>query len=159
LIGPKGTGKTYIGNLLSERLLIPFLRIENIFLKIKTENPLEDQNYISAGYKNVENKIRECLSDFNQTIIESTGIAIQFHEMVLRIKNDYVVRLIKVESDPDLCLKRIKNRDQSKHIAVSDDKIIEINKLSKGLSLNFDLVIDNNSETDDELVQEFKKII
>jgi shikimate kinase len=158
LIGLKGSGKTHIGNLLSQRLAIPFLRVEDLFLRIKTENPLEDQNYISTGYKNVENEIRERLSNSNQIAIESTGIASKFHEMILRLKNDYSVKLIKIESDPELCLKRIENRDQSIHISVSDDKINEINKLAQTLSLNFDLVINNNSKTDDELIQEFKKI-
>jgi shikimate kinase len=158
LIGLKRSGKTHIGNLFSQRLAIPFLRIEDIFLKIKTENPLEDQKYISTGYKNVENEIRGRLSKSNEITIESTGIASLFHEMVSRLENDYIVKLIKIEADPELCLKRIKNRDQSKHISVSDDRINEINKRAQAISLNFDLIINNTSKTDDELVQEFKKM-
>jgi shikimate kinase len=153
LIGLKGSGKTYIGNLLSERLSIPFLRIEDIFLKIKTNDTLGDQNYISAGYKNVESEIRKRLSACNQITIESTGIALQFKEMIFRLKKDYSVKLVKIEADPDLCLKRIKSRDQSQHIAVSDDKIIEINKRAQSVSFDYDLVIDNNAATDDEIIK------
>jgi shikimate kinase len=159
LVGPKGSGKTYIGNLLFERSAIPFIRVEDIFLKIKTENPLEDQNYISSGFKNVESAIREHLINCNQIIIESTGIANQFSEMVSRLKNDYFVKLIKVEADPNLCLKRIKSRDQSKHISVSDDKINLINNQALSLSLRFDLTLNNNSTADEELVRIFNELI
>lgn len=158
LIGLKGSGKTHIGDLLSKRLEIPFLRVEDIFLRIKTEDPLNDQNYILTGFKNVEIEIRKRLVKNDQIIIESTGIATQFNDMVENLKNDFVIKLIKIDSDPDLCLKRIKNRDQSKHIAVSDDKILEINKLAKEISFNFDLVIVNSSKADNEIVQEFKAI-
>ena len=155
LVGPKGCGKTYIGNLLSEKLGIPFLRVEDIFLKIKTENPLEDQNYISIGFRNVENAIREKLLNCNQVTIESTGIVRQFYELVSRLKTDYFVKMIKIETDPTLCINRIKNRDQSIHISVSDDNINFINKLAHSLSLNFDLVLNNNNSNDNELIEKF----
>jgi shikimate kinase len=158
LIGLKGSGKTYIGNLLSERLAIPFLRVEDIFLQIKTNDPLEDQEYISAGYTNVEKEIRTLLSKENQVIFESTGIASQFKVMVSKLRKEYSVKLIKIESNPETCLKRIQHRDQSVHISVSDDKLIEINNLAQRVSFNFDSGINNNATTDDEIIQEFNKI-
>lgn len=158
LIGLKGSGKTYIGNLLSKRLAIPFLRVEDIFLKIKTENPLEDQDYISTGYKNVEAAIRNILSNFNEVTIESTGIASQFNEMILRLRHDYIVKLIKVEANPELCFKRVKNRNISDHINISDDGLIEINKRARLIILNFDLILLNETQTDDELIREFSSM-
>jgi dephospho-CoA kinase len=101
----------------------------------------------------VESEIRKRLSACNQITIESTGIALQFKEMIFRLKKDYSVKLVKIEADPDLCLKRIKSRDQSQHIAVSDDKIIEINKRAQSVSFDYDLVIDNNAATDDEIIK------
>lgn len=158
LIGLKGSGKTYIGNLLSERLSIPFLRVENIFLKIKTVNPLTDQNYISSGFRNVENEVRSLLLNIDQLTIESTGIAAQFNEMVSDLRNDFIVKLIKISADPELCYRRVKNRDKSEHISVSDDQLLEINKLSGKVSLNFDLIIYNNIETDEEIIEHFRKM-
>ncbi len=158
LIGLKGSGKTYIGNLLSETLSIPFLRVENIFLKTKTENPLKDQNYISAGFKNVESEIRSLLLNIDQLTIESTGIGTQFESMVSNLKKDFIVKLIKVSSDPELCYKRVKNRDQSDHISVSDDQLFEINKLAGKVSLNFDQIIYNNTEQDKDIIDEFRKM-
>lgn len=159
LIGLKGSGKTHLGELLSEKMKIPFLRVENIFLKLNTQDPLEDQNYISTGYKNVEIEIRNRLSKDDQLIIESTGIATQLNDMIENLKNDYVVKLIKIDSDPELCLGRIKTRDQSKHISVSDDQILKINKLAGEASFNFDLVIDNNNKENTELLEEFMKLL
>ncbi|MBS1550851.1 MAG: shikimate kinase [Bacteroidetes bacterium] len=158
LIGLKGSGKTYIGNLLYETLSIPFLRVENIFLKTKTENPLKDQNYISSGFRNVENEIRSLLMKIDQLTIESTGIGTQFESMVSNLKKDFIVKLIKVSSDPELCYKRVKNRDQSDHISVSDDQLFEINKLAGKVLLNFDQVIHNNTESDSAIIEEFRKM-
>lgn len=159
LIGLKGSGKTHLGVLLSERVKIPFLRVENIFLRLTTDDPLGDQNYISTGYKNVELEIRNRLTKDDRIIIESTGIATQFNDMIESLKNEYIVKLIKIESDSELCLKRIRIRDQTNHVAVSDDQIMKINKLSREVSFNFDLIIDNTNKKDNELLEEFMKII
>lgn len=157
LIGSKGSGKSYIGRLLSERLAIPFLRVEDIFLNTETDNPLKDQDYISRGYINVESEIRHLLTGFDEITIESTGIAAQFGEMVANLRREFDVKLIKVYSDPELCIRRAINRDQSVHIPVSDNLLREINKLSDIILYNFDLIIDNNQKSDYELVTEFIK--
>lgn len=157
LIGLKGSGKTYTGKLLSERLAIPFLRVEDIFLKLRSNNLLEDQNYITRGYENVEKEIRSLLNGFDELTIESTGIAIQFREMISNLKKDYDVKLIKIDTDPELCIKRVKSRNRSGHIPVSDEMLIEINKLSESISYDYDLIFKNNNTTDDELIFEFIK--
>ena len=51
LIGPKGSGKTYIGQLIGNQTNISFLRVENIWLSLK---PKED------GWLKVENAIWVC---------------------------------------------------------------------------------------------------
>ena len=155
LIGLKGSGKTYTGKLLSERLAIPFLRVEDIFLKLKTTNPPDDLNYITRGYENVENEIRSLLTGFEELTIESTGIALQFREMIAHLKKDYDVKLIKIDTDPELCYERVKWRNQSGHILVSDEMLTEINKLSENVCYDYDLILKNNSASDDELIFKF----
>jgi len=157
LIGLKGSGKTYTGKLLSERLAIPFLRVEDIFLKLKAINPPEDQNYVSRGYENVESEIRSLLTGFDELTIESTGIAFQFRKMITNLKEDFDVKLIKIDTDPELCIKRVKSRKRSGHIPVSDEMLTEINKLSESISYDFDLILKNNNITYDELIFEFIK--
>lgn len=159
LIGSKGSGKSYIGRLLSERLAIPFLMVEDIFLKIKTENPLEDQDYISRGYRNVEGEIRQLLSVFDELTIESTGIAAQFGEMVVNLKKDFSVKLIKVYTDPELCQRRVRFRNPSGHVPVSDSLLNEINMLSEKMSYDYDLILNNNINSDDRIEKEFSKIL
>lgn len=94
----------------------------------------------------------------DQLTIESTGIGTQFESMVSNLKKDFIVKLIKVSSDPELCYKRVKNRDQSDHISVSDDQLFEINKLAGKVLLNFDQVIHNNTESDSAIIEEFRKM-
>lgn len=158
LTGLKGSGKTYIGNLLSERLSVPFLRVENIFLKTKTNDPLTDQNYISSGFLNVEKEVRSLLKGIDQLTIESTGITAQFETMVSNLKKDFIVKLIKISSLPELCFKRVKDRDQSDHISVSDDQLLEINKLAAKVSLDYDLIIYNNTQSDEDIVEKFRNM-
>ena len=155
LIGLKGSGKTYTGKLLSERLAIPFLRVEDIFLKLRTNSPLEDQNYITRGYENVESEIRSLLSGFDEITIESTGIANQFREMITNLKKDFDVKLIKIDTDPVLCYERVKWRNHSGHIPVSDEMLAEINKLSERVCFEYDLILNNNTTSDDELICTF----
>jgi len=157
LIGLKGSGKTYTGKLLSERLAIPFLRVEDIFLKLKTTNPPDDQNYVTRGYENVENEIRSLLTGFDELTIESTGIAFQFREMIAKLKIDFDVKLIKIDTDPELCFQRVKWRNQTGHIHVSDEMLAEINKLSESVCYDYDLIIKNSTTADDELIFEFIK--
>jgi len=157
LIGLKGSGKTYTGKLFSERLAIPFLRVEDIFLKLKTNNPPDDQNYVTRGYENVENEIRSLLTGFDELTIESTGIAFQFREMIANLKKDFDVKLIKIDTDPELCYERVKWRNQTGHIPVSDEMLTEINKLSESVRYDYDLILKNNTTADDELIFEFIK--
>ncbi len=157
LIGLKGSGKTHTGKLLSERLAIPFLRVEDIFLKLKNNDPLADQNYISRGYENVENEIRSLLTGFDELTIESTGIANQFREMIAHLKKDYDVKLIKIDADPEICFTRVKFRNRYGHIPVSDEALIEINKLSESMCYDYDLILKNNTASDDELIFNFFK--
>jgi shikimate kinase len=44
LIGPKGSGKSFIGTLMDERLGIRFIRVENISKKVKKDRQIDDQS-------------------------------------------------------------------------------------------------------------------
>jgi|WetSurMetagenome_2_1015567.scaffolds.fasta_scaffold1085828_1 shikimate kinase len=157
LIGPKGSGKTFIGLLLQEKLNVPFLRTESLFLQIKSERNYLDTGYIRDGFALVEKEIRNILAASDEVIIESTGAAPQFDEMLGNLRKQFHVRLIKISADLDKCLERVKIRDKSIHIDVSDDNITMINKLSVSKQFHFDFEIDNNIATAEELLKQFSK--
>jgi dephospho-CoA kinase len=91
--------------------------------------------------------------------MESTGLTDEFGQMFESLRKDFSVRLIKIQAGPELCLRRVTNRDSIDHINVSDADVEEINKLAKKINYDYDLVIDNNVNTEDGILKEFYKIL
>jgi shikimate kinase len=155
LLGPKGSGKTFIGQLLQERLGIHFLRVENIFIRIKQDRDYLNSTYFKEGFNAVEIEITHILETEDEITIESTGAAPQFDEMVEILRRRFCVRLIKVVADLDRCLERVKTRDKAAHIDVSDEHVMAINTLSVAKRFIVDFEIENNASTEEQIVQCF----
>ena len=155
LIGPKGSGKTFIGLLLQQRLSIPFLRVENIFLRVKDGRNYLNPDYIKEGFAAVEQEIWNSLNTVDEITVESTGAAPKFDEMLDNLKKDFRVRLIRVNADLNRCLERIRARDQLSHINVSDHDVMEINRASTARVFDFDFEIDNNAATQEQIIECF----
>jgi shikimate kinase len=157
LIGLKGSGKTYIGTLLEDRLHIKFFRVEDIWLSLKSERLANE--YIEEGFSAVEKEIDKLLSSADRIIIESTGTTDYFKVFLEKLRIKYSLKLIKVKTSPELCLRRVKSRDSSVHVPVSDDIVSQINQDAINVNLNYDIIIDNEKSSDDEIVDKIYKII
>jgi hypothetical protein len=70
--------------------------------------------------------------------------------MYSSLKNKYEVKLVKVYADLEECFRRVRTRDNSEHIPVSDEKVEEYNKIAASINHPWDVVIDNNSPATDE---------
>jgi predicted kinase len=150
LIGPKGSGKTYIGGLVGEKTDISFLRVESIWLSLKPE---ED------GWLQVEWEIDRAFERVDRLMVESLGAGEDFHRFYDSLRKKFRIRLIRVNAAPDLCLERIKNRDKKCHIPVSDSKVLEYNKIAAKIEMDWDMEIDNNGITsDDEILRGIKTL-
>lgn len=158
LIGQKGSGKTYIGELLQDKLNIAFLRVEDLCLKIKAGRQITDKNYVTEVFQEIESEIRHQLKNKNELTIESTASVIEFDTMLSHLKKDFIVKLIKIDTNPALCIDRVKNRNKVNHVAVSDDMVVEINNLSNQKKYDFDLIINNNDTTNDIILNSWKQI-
>lgn len=157
LVGPKGSGKTYIGSLVLEKLDVEFFRVEDVWLKLK-ENRFSD-NYMQTGYLKVEKEIHRKFKETNRLIIETTAADNESIKFINRLKNYFIVKLIKVNTSPRICLKRIKTRDQSNHVPVSEDRLEEINRKSIMADLRFDLVINNDDLSNEEILETISQIV
>ena len=144
LIGPKGSGKTYIGGRIEELTGIKFLRVEPLWLKLAEG---ED------GWERVEHEIDELFLQHDKVIIESLGAGEGFDRMYASLKDKYRVKLIKVETDLEECLRRVRSRDNADHIPVSDDKIQEYNRIAASVKHPWQAVIDNNGPATDEEIR------
>lgn len=156
LIGLKGSGKTYIGELVEDKFKITFIRVEKIFKNIKQDRHFADKNYIKEGFALLEKEIRARFKEADALIMESTGLTDEFKQMLENLRKDFAVKLIKIEADPKLCLKRVSERDSKDHISVSDDGVEKINELAMKVKFEYELIIDNNNMTGDEIIKVMK---
>lgn len=157
-MGLKGSGKTYIGKLIENNFSIPFVHVENIFKNIKADRHYSDENYIKEGFTLLEKEIRRRFETDDALIMESTGLTDEFMKMLESLKKDFSVKLIRIHAEPELCLKRVRERDNKDHINVSDSDVEKINEQAKKVNFDYDLVIDNNSDTKNDALKEFQKV-
>ena len=69
------------------------------------------------------------------------------------------MKLIKIEAAPETCLNRIRSRDSSIHIPVSDDIIEQVNQEALKVALEFDAVINNESSSNDEILLKINELL
>jgi shikimate kinase len=149
LIGPKGAGKTYIGSKVHQNTTIEFLRVEPIWLKLV---PGED------GWETVEKLLITCFIQRDEVMIESLGAGAGFDRLHGSLGKNYTVKLIKVSTNLEECLSRVRNRDNSNHIPVSDDKVQEYNQIAASVDHPWDVIVDNNAlATDEEILRRLSR--
>jgi shikimate kinase len=150
LIGPKGTGKSHVGRAIEERLGVPFLRVEPIWLSLA---PGED------GWKKVEDAIDQCFEKADELLIESLGAGEGFQSMRQSLLRQYNVRYIKVETRLDECLRRVRTRSQADHIPVSDDKVEQYNQIAAKVELPWNAVLQNDGPASiEQIVGVFQQV-
>jgi shikimate kinase len=157
LVGLKGSGKSTIGSLVQEKTGTKFFRIENIWLSLKSKR--FSSEYFKEGFSTVENEIDKLLSSTDRLIIESTGTTADFFGFLENLKKKYDVKLIKIHTSPETCKKRIKSRDATIHIPVSDDRVEEINRKAQNVELEFDSIIDNENSSNDEILKQLHEFL
>lgn len=159
LIGPKGSGKTFIGSLMEEYFGILFIRVEKWLLDIRKDRDLENKSYLNEVFTIIETGIREALIREDRIVFESTGLTDNFEEMLDSLKSDFQVVMIGIKASPELCIKRVHTRDQSTHINISDPEVHYINELVFKKNRVTDFEIDNNQKTVEDLKKELSYIL
>lgn len=140
LIGPKGAGKSYIGMLAHQHTDIFFIRVEPIWLNLQSgEN----------GWKKVESEIDTVIQSHNKIMVESLGVGEGFRGFYAALAKKYSIKMIRVHADLATCFARVKSRNKAGHIPVSDDKVLEYNKIAATVAYDWDLEINNNGSVSD----------
>lgn len=159
LIGKKGSGKTYIGKLLEKELIIRFLSVEPYFLHVKNDYEDTKKDSFNESWEKIEFDIDNLLKKEDSVIFESLGTYNSFREFLKRIKSKYNVKLIKINTNKSTCIKRIKKRDNTNHVPMNEELIKNINKIADKEKYQFDLIIDNEKSLNQEIINEFKRIL
>lgn len=159
LIGQKGSGKSFIGTLFNKYFNIDFVRVEDWILDLKNGRDIYDEEYLKEAFQTIESLVRKALSETDSLVFESTGLTEHFDKMLTNLQLDYIVKTIKINTDTEVCLDRIQNRDQSIHINFSNDLVKELNESIISKNLNTDYIIENNNKPADDLKDEIGRII
>ncbi|MBU0471544.1 MAG: AAA family ATPase [Nanoarchaeota archaeon] len=159
LIGPKGSGKTHIGSLIETKLSVKFLPVEQYFLSMITGVDVFNETKFSEVWVQIENEIENYLQNDKSIILESTGTFDSFKDFLERLKKKYFVKLVQVRAPMNTCLERIRSRKTSEHIPMSEEAIKIVNQIAVNEKYDFDLVIDNEKLSDDEIVKIFEEFL
>jgi RimJ/RimL family protein N-acetyltransferase/shikimate kinase len=140
LIGPKGSGKTHIGTIVNRHTDIVFLRVEPIWLALNTGE---------EGWEKVEENIDAMFQEHDKIMVESLGVGEGFDKFHASLAQKYSIKMIRVYADLETCFTRVKNRNNAEHIPVSDDRVVEFNKIAAAVIYDWDIEINNNDLVSD----------
>lgn len=154
LIGPKGAGKSTIGDLLQQRLGIPFVRVEPIFLAVRAELGPSHPDYERRGFEAVLAHLTVELARTDTICFESTGASSHVPWLLTELGRLAAVLPIKILADATQCVDRIHHRDAAIHIPVSDDQVARINALAFQVELPWAAQIDNRGPFAPDMVVE-----
>lgn len=155
LLGLKGVGKTYLCRLLDERFSIGFVRVEEIWLKLLKEKTYQGLAFDEEGQRRVLEAIVSKSEE--NVVIESTGTAPWFDVFLGKLRLVGSVKLIRIVAPPTICLERVRSRNQSEHIPVSDERVKEINSVAENVILPWDMEYENMAEGGETFLMEFSQ--
>ncbi len=146
LIGPKGSGKTYIGSLLESQFDIKFLSVEKLGLENIPKSKLTGDELIKEGFQHEEAAIDEILKNQNSVSFESTGAHPYLQNILSSLRTKYNVKLVRIYAPLEICYERIKQRNPSLQIPVSDELLKSINENAEKVTFVWDLELDNSEK-------------
>jgi shikimate kinase len=149
LVGPKGAGKSYLGQRMRDDLGLNFLEVERIWVELKSEGELSDKSFADEGTRRVLARIANALNtNPAAVIIESTGAAPWFHGFLRQLQDLATVEFVKVTAPIEICLQRIEQRDSSIHLPASRELIERTYAISTRVELPWTDVVTNQTHAD-----------
>lgn len=145
LVGPKGCGKTTLGRWLEERAGVSFLEVEAIARRVLEERggPI-DEAYARACFDAIRAAIDET-RDSEVMAFETTAASEETSSFLDGLREAHDVRLIRVRASADVCAHRIRSRDSSRQVEVSEDLVRQMHRRTESLDWEWDLEIDNDA--------------
>jgi shikimate kinase len=150
LVGPKGSGKTHIGTVLERLTRVRFLRVESIWLALQEG---ED------GWVTVERAVDRVLDEEPTVMIESLGCSGGFERMRRHLEQRYEIRFVRIQASLETCRERVRARDGTVHLPVSEDQVEHYNRLAVQVSLPWDHEIRNDPPLSDAEILEHARAI
>jgi cytidylate kinase len=156
LVGPKGSGKTYVGRLLETQLGVHFFHVEPYWMRYHAAcAEIGQPVHLADGIARIHPLIAEALGTHEHVCVETTGASPEILNDLLTVGEPFGLLLVKVDAPLAVCLERIAARDAAHQIPMRADDIRTVHTLSSALDLPFDIVLDNTGWSDDALIRPF----
>jgi shikimate kinase len=157
LIGPKGSGKSHIGRLLERELGVHFFHVEPHWMAFQDEcRKTGIEPDIPTGIRRIHPLIADALAKHSFVCVETTGASNEILDDLLSFGEHGQQLLVNVRAPLSLCLNRIAERDPTEQIPLSPAEIEKVHALSSAVALPFDIVLENTSLDEDEILASFR---
>jgi limonene-1,2-epoxide hydrolase len=160
LVGPKGSGKSYIGRILGAHLGVHFFHVEPLWLSYHREcSAAGRQPIIAEGIARVYPVLARALAEHPHVCVETTGASSEILDALLALRPRSEIVIARVTAPLELCLQRISTRDQTDQIPLETESIRKVYALSESLLLESDITLNNTQLTEQEIVETFKRAL
>jgi len=156
LVGPKGSGKSYIGRTLEKHLGVLFFHVEPLWMSYYAECQASGrQPLISEGISKVHPLLADALRTHEHVCIETIGASAEILNDWLSLTHPSNILIVRVSAPLELCLERIVTRDQTNQVAMDLESIQQVYALSEAVQLQPDLTIENVQLSEAEIISLF----
>jgi len=157
LVGPKGSGKSYIGRTLEKHLGVLFFHVEPLWMSYYAECEASNrQPLISEGIASMHAPILDALRTHEHVCVETTGASAEILNDLLALTDRSKTLVVRVFAPLELCLERIVTRDQTYQVAMDVESIRQVYALSEVAQFQPDVTLENVQLTEAEIVSLFR---
>lgn len=153
LVGPPGSGKTYLGRLLGSSLGYDFPETEKLLLDRYGSRELF-LKHKAAALTELERELRSrAESSAVPVVIEATGLS--DGPMLKRFGRDLPLRLVKVYAPRDLCIARVQSRERGRNLSNDPDETSKFHDFwlrEVAPRYEFDLSVVNDGTSDSRIL-------
>ncbi|GIM29532.1 shikimate kinase [Clostridium polyendosporum] len=155
LIGMPGCGKTTIGKMVSEKLKMDFIDLDEFIEKITGDSIKEIFKHGEEHFRNLESEAVCEVSKFKSTVISTGGGVIKKHINIEKLKENGLIIFIDrsiedIASDVKISSRPLLKDGPQRLYELFDERYNLYNKYS-------DIIVKNNGEIED-IVEEIIKI-
>ena len=155
LVGPKGAGKTTIGRILERQVGAYFLEVELIAKRVlDATGGVINEDYARQAFEAIAAEVLAISDGRRMVVIETTGASSETAGFIAKLRQDHVVRLVRVHSNAETCAKRIAERDPARQVEVPVELIREMHERTESCRLEWDLELNNDPPLSAEEVLE-----
>lgn len=162
LPGPNGAGKSTAGHLLQNHFGCSYLSLEEFFL----ERYQTYDNYAAhraEAYQLFEGEVRSCLrSDKKSVVFEEIGLGQESQALIQALQHDFRVKLVCLLASESTCVQRVAARGTQRNFPKTTESVKSVRErflAESATRYHFDLVIENENISEQDLARRFEELV